>query len=67
MPRHIDEAQHIAASERHIGKTKVDGQATLFLFRQAVRIDAAQRFNQFGLAMIHMAGCGDNHVAIITM
>ena len=61
MARHINKAQHMAALEVDIGKSRLDGQATLLFFRQAVGIDPGERLDQQRLAVIHVAGGGDDH------
>src|SRR5262249_28299583 len=42
------------------GKAEVDGDATRLLFRQAVRVDAGQRLDERGLAVVDVAGGADD-------
>ena len=59
---HVDEADHIAGVGLAVSEAEVDGNAALFFFRQAVGVDARQRFDQRGLAVIDVSRRGDDHV-----
>ena len=61
VPRHVDEADGARALDRQIGEAQIDGHAALLLLGQAVGIDAGQRLHQQRLAVIDMAGRGDDH------
>src|SRR5262249_1876314 len=64
MPRHIDEADNLAARPRPIRKAKVDGDAARLLLLQPVGVDAGQSAHQRGLAMVDMScGANDHSVA----
>ena len=49
---------------RHLGKSEIDRYAAPFLLGQTVGVDARQRFNERGLAVIDMPGGADDHVHI---
>ena len=57
----VDESQHPAALEIDIGEAEVDRQAAGLLLRQPVGIDAGERLDQGGLAVIDVSGGGDDH------
>ena len=61
MAGHIDEADRLAAAQRRIGKAQVDGEAAALLFSQAVGVHAGEGAHQAGLAVVDMAGGGDDH------
>ncbi len=63
VPRHVDEAEHGAVRRRQIGKAEIDGNAARLFFLQPVGIDAGERANERGLAVIDMAGGSDDHDA----
>ena len=48
-----------------VGKTDVDGNAARLFFRQAVGVDAGERLDQRGLAVVDVAGGGDDHAGDI--
>ena len=52
----VDDADFPSAGQFHPGETQVNGHFPGFLFGEAVRIDAGQRFNQGGFAVVHMSG-----------
>jgi hypothetical protein len=60
MARHVDEPERTAALLQ-IGEAEIDGQTAPPLLRQAVGGDAGERLDQGGLAVVHMAGEGDDH------
>ena len=45
-----------------MGEAEVDGDAAALLFFQAVGVDAGQRFDQRGLAVVDVAGGADDDV-----
>jgi hypothetical protein len=61
MARHIDEAKHRAIGQRVVGEAQVDRHAALLFLRQAVGVDAGERLHQQRLAVVDMAGGGDDH------
>ena len=61
MARHVDEDQLAAVGQGCLGEAQVDGHAAGLLFGQMVGVDAGERAHQRGLAMVHMAGGGDDH------
>ena len=65
VTRHIHKAndpRRIArARQRQIREAQINRHATCALFRQAVGVDAGQRANERGFAMIDMAGGSDDH------
>ncbi len=56
MTRHVDEAEHPPVAERLIGEAEVDGEAALLLLAQAVGVDAGQRLDERGLAVVDVPG-----------
>ena len=58
---HVDEAEHRPVRRRQIGEAEIDGDAARLFLLQPIAIDAGQRFDQRGLAMIDMAGGADDH------
>ena len=61
VPRHVDEAEHAAAGQRRVGVAEVDRDAARLLFLEAIGIDARQRLDERGLAMVDVTGGTDNH------
>jgi len=61
VPRHVDKSQHLAIRLRPVGITQIYGHAALLLFRQAVGVDAGDRLQQGGFAVVNMTGGGNNH------
>ncbi len=61
MARHVDEAENRTRLDRQIGEAEIDGDAPRLLLLQAVAIDAGQRFDESGLAVVDMASGADNH------
>ena len=59
---HVDEAQPQRGRQLEVREAEVDGDAAALLFFQAVGIDAGQRFDQRGLAVIDVAGGADDDV-----
>ena len=52
----VHEAEPQAGREIEVGKSQVDGDAAAFLFFQPVGVDAGERFDQGGLAVVDVAG-----------
>jgi len=52
----VDEAQPQVRRKLQVGKPEVDGDAAALLFFQAVGVDAGERFDQGGLAVVDVAG-----------
>lgn len=47
-----------------MGETKINGHAARFFLRQPIRIDTGKRLNQRTLAVIYVAGGGENDVPL---
>ena len=62
MPRHIHNPETVPGQFK-MREAEVDGDATLFLFRQAVGIAASECLHQRALAMVNMTGRRENGVA----
>ena len=62
VARHVHEAQAQRGRQLQVGETQVDGDAAAFLFLQAVRVDAGERLDEGGLAVIDVAGGADDDV-----
>jgi len=62
VSRHVHEAQPERGGQLQVGETDVDGDAPAFLFLQAVRVDAGQRLDEGGLAVIDVSGGADDDV-----
>jgi hypothetical protein len=45
-----------------VRETDVDGDAAPFLFFQAIRVDARERFDESGLAVIDVPGRADDDI-----
>src|SRR5262249_32573178 len=58
----IDDAETVVA-EVQAGKTDVDRDAAGLFFGQAVAIDAGERFDQAGFAVIDVAGSAEDQIA----
>ena len=63
VARHVDKAELGAVGQRRIGEAEIDRQPAPLLLRQAVGIDPGQRAHQRGLAVVDMAGGGEDHRA----
>src|SRR5579862_4256936 len=63
MPGHIHEAEPQSGGEVQVRETEIDGNTAPLLFFQAVGIDARQRFDQRGLAVVDVSGCAGYDVA----
>ena len=61
VARHIDETDRSTIARSPVGKAEIDRNAALLLLRQSIGIDAGQRLDQGCLAVIDMAGRGDDH------
>ena len=61
VSRHVDEAEHRAVGQRVEGITEVDGDAARFFFLQAIGVDAGERLDERGLAVVDMARGADDH------
>src|SRR5690349_7889045 len=61
MAWHVDEAELAAIAEIAVGVAQIDGDAARLLLLEAVGIDAGQRFDQGGLAVVDMARGADDH------
>ncbi len=59
---HVHEAQPQVGRQLQVGEAQVDGDAAALLFLQAVGVDAGQRLDQRGLAVIDVAGGADDDV-----
>ena len=57
VPRHVDKAELGAVGQCRIGEAEIDRQPAPLFLRQTVGVDAGQRADQRGLAVIDMA-CG---------
>ena len=64
MPRHVDEAGDGPAAQIGIGEAEIERDAASLLRGQPIGIDAGQRFDQRGLAVIDVAGGPDDHGAV---
>ena len=61
VTRHIDKPHDLAAGHRLVGEAQIDGHAAFFLFRQPVGVDPGQCLHQQGLAVVDVAGGGNDH------
>src|SRR5438067_12463617 len=52
----------LRSGEIEFGKSEIDRNATSFFFRQTIRIGSSQRFDERALAMVDMAGGGENEI-----
>jgi hypothetical protein len=57
----VDEADPVVAGGE-VGEAKVDGDAPPLLLAPAVAVDAGQRLDQRGLAVVDVAGGADDQV-----
>ena len=58
----IDEAQAQGGCEFEVREAEIDGDAAAFFFFQAVGVDAGERLDERGLAVIDVAGRADDDV-----
>src|SRR5688572_14018447 len=59
MPRNIHDSQAqgvLLAGQFQVGKSKIDGDSAKFFFRQTIRINASQCFDERTFSMIHVSG-----------
>ncbi len=63
MAGNVDKAEFGAVGQRRIGKAEINRQPAPLLLGQAVGVDPGQRLHQRGLAVIDMAGGGEDHAA----
>ncbi|MDA1118323.1 MAG: hypothetical protein O2979_10050 [Proteobacteria bacterium] len=61
VARNVDERDRIAALERQVGETQIDGHAAALFLRQAVGVLAGECAHQGSLAVVDVAGGGDDH------
>ena len=61
MPRHVDEADCLIVRAGHVREAEVDRDAARLLFLQAIGVDAGQRADERGLAVVDVARCTDDH------
>ena len=64
VTRYIDESDADAGNGSPVGKAKIDGNPSGLLLRQAIGVDAAQRFYQRSLAVIDVPCSRDDHGAL---
>ena len=57
---HVDEADRLAGRQRRMGEAEVDGETPALLLGPAVRVGAGQREHQRRLAVVDVAGGGDD-------
>ena len=60
MPGDVHKSRAKVCRQVEVGEAKVDGDAAALFFFQAVRVNASQRLNQRGLAMIDVARSADD-------
>ena len=66
VSRHIHDAGVASAGQRQPGEAKVDGHAARLLLGEAVGVDAGERGDERGLAVVDVAGGADAaHVILI--
>ncbi len=58
---HVDEAERVAVLVTLVGEAEVDRDAALLLLRQAIGVDAGERLDQRGLAVVDVPRGGDDH------
>ena len=63
VARHVDETQLPAVTQVAVGVAEIDGDAARLFFLEAIGIDAGQRFDQRGLAVIDVARGADDHAS----
>src|SRR5262245_45097705 len=61
MPRHVDEADDLAARTRPVGKAEVDGDAARLFLLQSIGVNARQLADQRSLAVIDVTSRADDH------
>ena len=61
VARHVDEAELAAAAEVAVGVAEIDGDAARLLLLEAIGVDAGQRLDQRGLAVVDVARGADDH------
>nr|WP_240787078.1 hypothetical protein [Ramlibacter rhizophilus] len=61
MAGHVDESDQRSPGRRTVGETQVDRDPAGLFLRQPVGVDAGQGAHQQRLAMVDMAGSGDDH------
>ena len=59
---HVHEAQPQSGRQLQVGEAQIDGDAAALLFLEAVRVDAGERLDQGGLAVIDVPGGADDDV-----
>ena len=59
MAGDVDDADLLAAGESKPGKAEVDGEAAVLLLLQTVRVDAGERLDKGGLAVVDVSGGTD--------
>ena len=59
---HVDEADQLRRRRAAVGEAEVDRNAARLFLRQAVGVDAGQRFDQQRLAVVDVACGGDDHL-----
>jgi hypothetical protein len=65
MARHVDEAELAAVAQVGVGIAEIDGDAARLLLLEAIGIDAGQRFDERGLAVVDVACGADDHWPIL--
>ena len=63
----VDKTQHPPVGLRPVGVAEVDSHPARFLFRQAIGVDAGNRLQQRGFAVVNVAGSGNNHLNNISI
>tara|TARA_R110002096_G_scaffold52057_3_gene135783 strand:- start:759 stop:1154 length:396 start_codon:yes stop_codon:yes gene_type:complete len=61
VARHVDHAEQSTVGQFDPSEAQIDGQATILLFLEAVRIRAGQRGNEAALAVVNVTGSADNN------
>jgi hypothetical protein len=61
VTRNVNKAE-LKVPDDEIRKPDVDGYAALFFFFEAIGVDAGERFDQRGLAMVDVPGGSDDDV-----
>ena len=60
---HVDEPEHVTVAEGVVCEPEIDGQPSLLLFGEAIRVHTGQRPHQRGLAVVDVTRGGDDHGA----
>ena len=60
VPRHVDDADLVAAGQPEPCEAQVDGHPAFLLLAETVRVDAGQCLNEGGLAVVNMTCRADN-------